>query len=116
MSDIIDLATQLGKAIASSSEAARLRDARKALEAETDTLRTLQDYHKQSDKVAELESQNKPVEIADKHRLQELHDKLVSQSTFKKFTAAQVDYIDLMRRVNDTLRRQLGEIEADAQA
>ena len=115
MSDITDLAVQLGKAIASSPEALKLREARKGMETEGDTMRLLQEFQKQSDKIAELESQNKPIEVADKRAFQEMHDKLIAQSTFKKYTAAQVDYIDLMRRVNDALRRQLGETESDVE-
>ena len=61
-----------------------------------------------------MEETRKPVEVNDKHRLAELHDKLVSEETFKKYTAAQVDYVDLMRRVNDALRRQLSDVESEA--
>ena len=49
--------------------------------------------------------------MADKHRLQELNDKLVASQEFKKFTAAQVEYVDLMRKVNEEIRRELAETE-----
>lgn len=112
--EVVDLAEQLGKAIAESPASRKLREARKAMEAQPATLKLLHDYRTQSDKIAAMEETRKPVEVNDKHRLAELHDKLVSEETFKKYTAAQVDYVDLMRRVNDALRRQLSDVESEA--
>ncbi len=111
MSDPIELATQLGKAIAESPEAQKYRQAREALEAEGDLAQTFEAYHEQAEKVARLEAENKPVEVADKHKLQELNQTLVSAPTFKQFTAAQMDYVDLMRRVNQALSGELTPIE-----
>ena len=62
-------------------------------------------------KVEQLEHENKPVEVDDKHKLRDLHDTLVANDLFKRFTAAQVEYVDLMRQVNQTLRKQLAEVE-----
>ena len=111
MSEIVDLANSLGKAIAQSPAATKLREARKALNAESDLLKLLEEYHAQSDKMSKLEAENKIIEVEDKHKLQALHDKLVASDTFKKFTAAQMDYVDLMRQVNAALRKQLSETE-----
>lgn len=111
MSEITDLAQRLGKAIADSPAAQALRTARKALDAQKDIVQVLHDYQQQAGKIAQMEEQNKPVEVDDKHRLQELHDKLIASEVFKKYTAAQVDYVDLMRQVNTTLRKNLGETE-----
>ncbi len=111
MDPIIELADKLGRSIAESPQAARLREARQELDKHQDVKKLLQDYQAQSEKIDKLEEANKPVEVADKHSLQELHDQLVSSDVFKKFTAAQVDYVDLMRKVNDALRKQLGQTE-----
>ena len=113
MDAIIQLAERLGKAIADSPAATKLQEARKAMAGEADLTKTLDEYQKQSQKVAMLESENKPVEVADKHALRDLQDKLVSADAFKKFTAAQVDYVDLMRKVNEALQSQLSQIEGD---
>jgi len=108
---ITEMTEKLGKAIADSPAAARLRECRKALDQQPDVLKTLQEYQEQSQKVGQLEEQNKPVEVEDKHRLQELHDKLVANDVFKRYTAAQVDYVDMMRKVNTALRKHLSAIE-----
>jgi cell fate (sporulation/competence/biofilm development) regulator YlbF (YheA/YmcA/DUF963 family) len=109
MDTIIQLAENLGKAIASSLQAANLRAARGALEKEKDVAQLLKEYRAQADKIAQLEQAQKPVEVQDKHKLQDLHDRLVSSEVFKKFTAAQVEFLDLVRRANEAIRRNLAE-------
>lgn len=113
MPDIIELARQLGRAIGASPQAAALRAARKAMNNQPELDELLKDYQAQADKIARLESDEKPVEVADKHRLQELQDSLFASEAFKTFTAAQVEYVDLMRRVNTALRGQLAETEGE---
>jgi len=109
--DCIELAGNLGKAMAESPQAVALRDARAALNGEPEVTQALAEYQQQAGKIAQLEREQKPVDVAEKHRLQELNDKLVASETFKKFTAAQVDYVDLMRKVNEAIRRELAATE-----
>ncbi len=111
MTDAIELAQRLGKSISESTQAANLRTAREEMDKQGEITQLLKDYQAQAEKVAKLEHENKPVEVNDKHRLKELHGKLVASEVFKKFTAAQVEYIDLMRQVNETLQKQLAETE-----
>lgn len=111
MDPIIELADKLGKAIAESAPAAKLREARKLLEGQPDVKKLLTDYQAQADKLSQLEQENKPIEVEDKHKLQELQGKLMGNDVFKKLTAAQVDYVDLMRRVNTTLRKHLANTD-----
>ena len=111
MSAITELATRLGKAIADSPEAAALREARETFNADEALKKLLEEFEAQSEKVARLQEQNQPIEVDDKHRLSELEDKLAASEVFKKLTAAQVEYIDLMRKVQTTLRAELGDVE-----
>ena len=108
---ILELAEKLGRSINDSQAAAALRQARKELDQHTDIVDTLRQYQEQFGKIQQLEEQNKPVEVSDKHHLQELHDKLIASDVFKKFTAAQMEYVDMMRQVNTTLRKQLAPTE-----
>ncbi len=113
MNDIVDLAERLGKAIADSSQGRALREGRKGLEQEKNLSKLLEDFRAQTERIAKLEAEQKPIEVDDKHKLQELREKLTGSETFKKYTAAQVEYIDLMRKVNDALQKQLAETEED---
>ena len=111
MNEILEMADKLGKAMAASPQAKALQDARKLLDAQPELLATLKQVREHSDKLARLEQEKKPIEVEDKHRMDELQDKLLASDVFKKFTAAQVEYVDLMRQVNDILRRQLAAVE-----
>ena len=111
MSEIIDLATKLGKAIGDSPQAAALKEARKTMEGQADLIKLLQEYNQQAQKIGQMEDQNKPIEVDDKRKLQELHEKLVASDVFKKMQMAQVGYVDLMRQVSTAIHGQLAEIE-----
>lgn len=113
MQDIIEQARRLGKAIADSPQAAKLRQARQAVQQEPETLKLMEQYQEQSRKLGELQQQQKPIEVDDKRRLQELHDQLVASDTFKQLNAAQVEYVDLMRKVDEALRGEVEESESD---
>jgi cell fate (sporulation/competence/biofilm development) regulator YlbF (YheA/YmcA/DUF963 family) len=101
--DILELARKLGSAIAQSPQATALADARKRLDERPEVKKLMEDLRRQSQKVAELERQNKPVEVEDKHKESDLRDKLLADDCFKKYTAAQVEYVDLMRKVSSAM-------------
>ena len=107
MDDIIDMAAKLGKAIAESPQATTLAQARKQMDAQPEILQLLQAFRDQSARIAELQKTNQPIEVTDKHKLDDLHGKLVSQEAFKQFTAAQVEFVDLMRKVNAAISDRL---------
>ena len=111
MDDILQQAEKLGAAIAQSPQAASLRAARQALDARPEAKKLMEDLHRQSQKIGELERQKKPVEVEDKRQLQEVHDQLIADEVFKKYTAAQVEYVDLMRKVNTALSKALAGTE-----
>ena len=113
---IIELANRLGRAIAAAPATKALHEARKAMEAEENTTQLLNEFRVQSEKIDRLERENKPVEVEDKHRLQELQQKLMASEAFKKFTAAQVDYVDLMRKVNHAIQGQIQEESGDQES
>ena len=113
MDEITELAGKLGKAIAGSPQAAKLSQAREAMDADPATAQLVKDYNAQAARIAELEAEQKPVEVPDKHKLQELQGKLVASEAFKAFTAAQVEYAELMNKVNDGIRGNLTDIEPD---
>jgi cell fate (sporulation/competence/biofilm development) regulator YlbF (YheA/YmcA/DUF963 family) len=113
MTAIIEMARRLGKAIADSPQAAALKAARDEMDKDAEAPRLLNDYQAQADKMLALERDNKPVEVEDKRKLRDLQEKLAGSPAFKKYTAAQVDYVDLMRKVNNAIRGELGEAEGE---
>ena len=106
MADIFQLAEQLGKAISASPQAAALRTAREALNGKPEVTGLLKDYQQQANRIADLERTAKPVEVDDKHKLQDLHNQLAAAPAVKTLTVAQMEYVELMRKVSDTLRAE----------
>lgn len=115
MDPIIEQAERLGKSIADSQQAQSFRVAQEQFDKNPDALQIYKDYQEQSRKLAALEAENKPIEVDDKHKLEELRAKLVADETFKKLSAAQVDYVDLMRRVNVAMQEHMSPAEAPAE-
>jgi len=113
MDHILELAERLGKAIAESPQARNMLAAGDALREQKDVAGLLGEFQAQSDKITQLENEQKPVEVEDKHKLQDLHDKLVACEVFKRYTAAQVEYVDLMRKVNEAMGQHLEETEME---
>ena len=113
MEAILSLAERLGKAIADSPQATKLHQVRKSLNDDKDLSQVLRDFREQTEKVTKLQAEQKPIEVEDKHKLRDLNEKLTASEVFKHFTAAQVEYVDMMRRVNDTITRQLEETEQE---
>ncbi len=111
MSAITELADRLGKVIADSPQSQDLRAAKEEMSKDAALGELLKEFQAQSDKIAKLEQENKPVEVDDKHKFDELRQKLIGDERFKKLTAAQVEYVDLMRQVNDAIRKHLTETE-----
>ena len=113
MSAIIELSRRLGQAIADSPQAAAMRTAREEMNKDAAASQLLKDFREHADKIARLEDENKPIEVADKQKFRDLQARLASSEAFKKYTAAQVEYIDLMRKVNVALEQQLSATESD---
>ena len=58
-------------------------------------------------KIADLEREGKAIEVGDKHKLSQLQSQISSNPAVKDFMAAQVDYMNLMRKVNEAVMKQL---------
>jgi cell fate (sporulation/competence/biofilm development) regulator YlbF (YheA/YmcA/DUF963 family) len=107
----IALAEKLGKALADSEPATKVHHAKEAIRQDSELTETLRDFESAAHKVRQLSAENKPIEPADKQKLEQLHSVLIASDAFKKLTAAQVEYAELMRKINETINGQLAEIE-----
>ena len=107
MEQLIELARQLGKQIASHQRTVLLREARKKLESDPEAKKLLADYHQHVEKIQTLERNQQPIEVADKHKLQELNDKIAAHEGLQELTRRHTDYIEMMRRVNQALGEQI---------
>ena len=108
---ILGLASRLGQTIAESKSAKALQAARQAVDADKDLQQVMRDYRLQADKLRKLEQETKPIEPEDKHALEAMNQKLAASEKFKALTAAQMEYIDLLRKVNEAVQKELAAAE-----
>ncbi len=116
MSDqIIRIAEQLGKAIADSPQSQALDQARQQAQGDPEAMKLMNEFQSQAEKIARQEQMRQPIEPADKQKLEGLQGKVAGNGTIKKFTEAQMQYVDLMQRVSQTIHQQLAGPEEEPQ-
>ena len=69
----------------------------------------LKAYTEQARHIHTLEVEQKPIEVADKHKLAEYEQKMASNAALKEFMRAQADYVALMNQVNQAMEAPLAE-------
>jgi len=122
MDAILKLADQLGKAIADAQAADKLRTAREAMHADSETMDLLKKFMAKSAEFNERIQKQEPIEPDEKHEMNDLQAAVAACDAFKTFNAAQVEYVDLMRRVSQTILAHLRTVDGpiappeDAQA
>lgn len=107
--EILDDARKLGEKIAGHDVAKKLESALKALDGDQKAQRALNDYNRHLQSIAEKEQSGRPIEVEDKKKLRDLQNAVVSSPTLRDFQIAQMDYMDLLRKVDEAMT---GEVDA----
>jgi len=108
MDQMIKLAEELGKKLAAQPATRRFLARQNALSGDQDAQKLVEQFQKQAQKIADLEGRGSPVEPTDKNKLSELQSQLAGNATVKEFLAAQVEYVDMMKNINQAIAKQLG--------
>ncbi|MBL4702084.1 MAG: YlbF family regulator [Phycisphaeraceae bacterium] len=103
---IIDAATNLGKLIADNSVGKKLESAIGKLEKDTAAQQELTQYQQFIQALGEKEAAGQPIEVEEKQKLQALQNLVVQNLTLQQFQVAQMDYLDLMREVDQIISAQ----------
>ncbi len=111
--DILNAARDLGKLIATHEAARKFDESIRKLQGDVEAQRVLNDYNRQVAKLGEKEAGGKPIEVEDKRQLQNLQGAVMRNPTLRDFQLAQMDYVDLMRKVDEAMS---GEAEPAAAA
>jgi len=114
MPQILDAAEKLGQLVASHPVIDRFKQAQKALGEDADATRLLNDFNRQLMNLARQEESGMPVTDAQRRTLEGLQGQLAANLKVKALNLAQVEYVDLMRKVSDTIRSKVGEAGAPA--
>jgi len=101
--EILEAARQLGKLIGSHDAAKKFADVTGRLRDDDDAQRLLSDYNRHASTIAEKESNGSPIEVEDKRKLEEFQTKVMTHDLLRDFQMVQMDYVDLMRRVDEAM-------------
>lgn len=101
---ILAAARQLGTQIAQTPAAERLADVLKKLESDVDAQRALTDLNRHAEGLAQKQAGGQPIEVEEKRKLDALQQAVIRNPLLRDFQAAQMDYVDLMRRVDEAIQ------------
>lgn len=103
--DVLKRAAELGRLIGEHEAARKLKAAADKLEADVEAQRILNDFSRKLAEIEEKEQTGKPIEVEDKRAVETLRRQVVKHPVLREFQAAQFEYVNLMRKVDDALSR-----------
>jgi cell fate (sporulation/competence/biofilm development) regulator YlbF (YheA/YmcA/DUF963 family) len=115
--DLISKARALGEALASHPTVTAYFAAQKAAQDDSAAQDVLEAYHSQLQQIRAAEAAGAPIEVADKQKLKQLESDMAGNDALKKLQRVQMDYVVLMRQVNEAIDAPLGPLrdtESDA--
>lgn len=114
--EILEKARELGDLLAEHESAKKLEQAVSTLQNDTESQRAMNDYYRHLQSLAEKEASGQPIEPADKQKLQELQRNVVMNPNLRELQVAQMNYVDLLRKIDDAMTGQSGAPSPDAGA
>ncbi|MBM4019130.1 MAG: YlbF family regulator [Planctomycetes bacterium] len=112
--EVLAQARQLGEAIRRHPRYVKLREADQRVRADKAATDALTAYNQAAQEIARKERSGQPVEVDDKRRLQRLRELVAANGSLKAFMAAQADFTELMRKMNETVYSAIGGPRAPA--
>lgn len=101
--EILNAARALGKLITQHPATQKFQAAVKKLDSDVEAQRTLNDYSRHLSALAQKEAQGQPIEVEDKHRLDNLQSRVIRNPLLRDLQITQMDYLDLMRQVDEAM-------------
>ncbi len=110
MQEVIELARKLGEMIASHPRTKALKEMQQVLDKDEQARNLLKDYQKQIERIHSLESAGKPIEVADKHALRDIEQKMANNETLKQISIKEVDFVEMMNKVKEEIDSKIQDI------
>jgi cell fate (sporulation/competence/biofilm development) regulator YlbF (YheA/YmcA/DUF963 family) len=107
MEKIFELAKELGEALAAHPIGKKYHGAKEALDADEAAKKIIQEYEQMATRLGQKERQGQPIEPEDKRGLAALQGKISASDSVKKWMEAQVEYLNLLRQVNELVMKEL---------
>lgn len=101
---VMKAAGDLGKLIAKHNASMKFQDITGKLRDDTDAQRLMTDYSRQLQLVHEKENKGQPIEVTDKHKVEDLQNRVIQHPVLRDLQMAQMDYMDLLRQVDEAIQ------------
>lgn len=101
--DILEQATQLGKLIADHDATKQLETASKAFEADVNSQRAMTDYQRFAQTLQQKAQSGGAIEVEDKQKLEQLQQAVITNPLLANMQRAEMDYLDLLRKVDGAI-------------
>jgi cell fate (sporulation/competence/biofilm development) regulator YlbF (YheA/YmcA/DUF963 family) len=111
---IMEEAEKLGKIVAQHPAVARYKQAQKAVSDDPEATRLLADMERQIETLARQEQSGLAITDAQRMALESAQNRVVSHLKIKNWNMAQVDFVDLLRKITQTIQRQLGDAKQES--
>ena len=102
---ILDQAKALGELMAQHPSVSKYKEAQRLVAADPDAGRLLMDFEKELEQLSRQEQSGLPVSEQAQMKLQSMQAQIASHIKIKALNMAQVEFMDLMRKVTQTLQR-----------
>jgi cell fate (sporulation/competence/biofilm development) regulator YlbF (YheA/YmcA/DUF963 family) len=106
---IMSEAEKLGRLVAQHPAVDKYKQAQRALGEDADASRLLAEFDRQLESLSRQEQSGMGVTDAQRRQLEALQAQIVSHIKIKALNMAQVEFMDLLRRVTQTIQRPLFE-------
>ncbi len=107
MEQLVELARRLGKLMAAHERTVLMKKSQEAVNGDEEAKKLIEEYQRQAKKIHELERQNQPIEVDDKHKLRDIEQKISMNPNLQELTRRQVDFIEMTRKVKQAIDEQL---------
>ncbi len=104
---ILDAAEKIGQMLAQHPAVEKYRQAQQAVAADPEASRLLSDFDRALEALARQEQSGLPPTDAQRQQLESLQSRIISHIKVKALNMAQVDFVDLLRKINQTIQRPL---------
>ena len=112
---IMTEADKLGNLVAQHPAVEKYKQAQKAVTEDPDAGRAMAEFERQIETLSRQEQSGMGITDAQRQQLESLQSRIVSNIKVKALNMAQVEFIDLLRKVNQTIQgKVVGEIPGGA--
>jgi cell fate (sporulation/competence/biofilm development) regulator YlbF (YheA/YmcA/DUF963 family) len=106
--EIMDAAEKLGQMVSQHPAVAKYRQAQKSVADDPDAARLMSDFDKQLETLLRQEQSGMAATDAQRKQLESLQMQIASHIKIKALNLAQVEFVDLLRKINQIIQRPLG--------